>query len=169
MLEQHAHAITQVLNHLVLQSVGLQPERVPEGGEAAAQQAEPGAPVEALPVCQEHLAVLQLGFPLLPPVGAQPPWHDQADQGGQPSGVPPTPPAGQEFGQSTAQDAQQNASTDHQAFGQRTSQGAQELTPSTPPAGAGEQGASGASHSTQGLSTAGSTPAGTGPGGSHGP
>src|SRR5438045_5365518 len=84
MLEQHAHAISQVLNHVVLQSVGLQPERVPEGGEAAAQQAELGAPVEALPVCQEHLAVLQLGLPLLAPVGAQPPWHDQADQRDQP-------------------------------------------------------------------------------------
>ena len=101
--------------------------------------------------------------------------ENQTDESGQPSGVPPTPPDGQQFGQSTAADAHQNAATEGQAFGQGTSQGAQDLTPSAPPAAAGEQGASGESHSTQGLSTAESTPGGSAPpggsppGGSHTP
>jgi len=92
----------------------------------------------------------------------------ETGSGGPPSGVPPTPPAGQEFGQSTATDAQQNASTDDQAFGQRTSQGAQDLTPSEPPADTGSQGDSdtGQANSAEGLSTA-SSPAGSSPGGSH--
>jgi hypothetical protein len=89
-----------------------------------------------------------------------------------PSGVPPTPPAGQEFGQSTAADAQQNASNDGQSFGEGTSQGAQSLTPSTPPA------APDAPSSSPGASNAGSPPggsapvsppSGSAPGGSHAP
>jgi len=88
----------------------------------------------------------------------------------QPSGVPPTPPAGKEFGQSTAADAQQNASTDHQAFGDRTSQGAQNLTPATPPAGADQPGGAetggGASEANAGQ---GQAAAGGSPGGSHVP
>jgi hypothetical protein len=94
--------------------------------------------------------------------------ESQANAGAQPSGVPPTPPAGKEFGQSTAADAQQNASTDHQAFGERTSQGAQSLTPATPPAGAGQSGETGGgaseAHAGQGQAAAGGSP-----GGSHVP
>jgi hypothetical protein len=88
--------------------------------------------------------------------------HAQSAEGqdnaaSKPSGVPPTPPAGQQFGQSTAADAQQNASTDGQSFGARTSQGAQSLTPSTPPAGAGAPPAS------PDASNAGSPPGGSAP------
>jgi hypothetical protein len=94
-----------------------------------------------------------------------------ANAGAQPGGVPPTPPAGKEFGQSTAADAQQNASTDHQAFGQRTSQGAQDLTPATPPAGADQSGASETGGAAASEAHAGQGQAATGdsPGGSHVP
>jgi hypothetical protein len=84
-------------------------------------------------------------------------------QGGHPSGVPPAPPAGQEFGQGTSGDAQQSASTDRQAFGDNTAQGAQSLTPATPPAGAGDQGGE-ASQSGAGQ---GESAAAGSPGGSH--
>jgi hypothetical protein len=88
-----------------------------------------------------------------------------------PAGVPPTPPAGDEFGHSTAADAQQNASTDGRAFGEGTSESAQSLTPAAPPTGAGSQGGSetGQVNSDQGQSTAGDTPAGSRPGASHSP
>jgi hypothetical protein len=90
---------------------------------------------------------------------------------GKPAGVPPTPPAGDDFGHSTAADAQQNASTDGRAFGEGTSENAQSLTPAAPPAGAGSQGGSetGQVNSDQGRSTAADTPAGSRPGGSHAP
>jgi hypothetical protein len=93
----------------------------------------------------------------------------QENAGSQPSGVPPAPPDGRAFGQQTASDAQQNASSGGQAFGQSTSQNAQNLTPATPPAGAGEQGATGQSHAAAGSSNASDTPAGSAPGGSPGP
>jgi hypothetical protein len=76
----------------------------------------------------------------------------------QPSGVPPTPPAGQEFGQSSAADAQQNASTDGRAFGERTSEGARDLTPATPPTSAGQGVETGQSHAGQGKATAAGSP-----------
>jgi hypothetical protein len=96
--------------------------------------------------------------------------ESQANAGEQPSGVPPTPPAGREFGQSTSADAQQNASTDHQAFGERTSQGAQSLTPATPPAGAGQSsGAEAGGGASEANAGQGQTAAGDSPGGSHVP
>lgn len=99
--------------------------------------------------------------------GAADQGENQANTGAQPSGVPPTPPAGKEFGQATAADAQQNASTDHQAFGERTSQGAQSLTPATPPAGAGQSGETGGGASEN--ASQGQAAAGGSPGGSHVP
>jgi hypothetical protein len=90
----------------------------------------------------------------------------QDNAASKPSGVPPTPPAGEQFGQSTASGAQQNASTGGQAFGQGTSQGGQDLTPSAP----GNQGgaAAGASPTTPGTSNA-AGPSGSAPGSSHAP
>jgi hypothetical protein len=93
----------------------------------------------------------------------------EAGAAGKPAGVPPTPSVGADFGHSTATDAHQNAATDGRAFGERTSESAQSLTPATPPAGAGSQVASdtGQVNSDQGRSTAGDTQAGSRPGGSH--
>jgi hypothetical protein len=113
--------------------------------------------------------------------GTSPAAREKTGAGGQPAGVPPTPPAGQEFGQSTAADAQQNASTEGQAFGQSTSEEAQSLTPGTPPSGAGSTAAppsgvgssaapppGGGSETGQGDSSAGEgSPVGSTPGGSH--
>lgn len=96
-----------------------------------------------------------------------------AEETGAPAGVPPTPPAGQEFGQATAATAQQSASTDGQAFGQSTAQSAQDLTPATPPSGAGSSAAPPASPG--GETEQGGPPTGAGsaasptPGGSHTP
>src|SRR5205085_5664621 len=84
MLNQHAPAISQVLKHFVLQSFGLKPERVPEGRCAAPEQIKLRLPIEPVPLCQQGLAVLQFGLPLLPPIGAQAARHDHADQSDQP-------------------------------------------------------------------------------------
>jgi hypothetical protein len=97
---------------------------------------------------------------------------EETGAGGPPTGVPPTPPAGQQFGQSTAASAQQSASTDGQAFGQSTAQGAQNLTPATPPSGAGSSANAGSETAQGGPAHAPSTPgspARSTPGGSHTP
>lgn len=100
---------------------------------------------------------------------------EDTDAGGPPAGVPPTPPAGQDFGQSTAASAQQDASTDGQAFGQSTAQGAQGLTPGTPPADAGSSAGPPANAGGETGQPAPTPPTGAGspadstPGGSHTP
>src|SRR5262245_35956224 len=48
-LRQHPRAKTQVLNHLVLPSFGLQPKRVPEGAQAPPQQFKFVPPIEPVP------------------------------------------------------------------------------------------------------------------------
>src|SRR4030095_10898018 len=80
MFEQHTHAISQVLNHRVLPSVGLHPQRIPKCAGAAPEQIDPVAPSEAIPLGEHHLSVSQLGFPLLPPIGSESTWHDHADE-----------------------------------------------------------------------------------------
>src|SRR5262245_49039435 len=51
--QQHSRAITQVLNHFVLQSLRLQPERIPERTRAAPQQIELAAPIEPVPLFEQ--------------------------------------------------------------------------------------------------------------------
>ena len=49
-LHQHANAESEVLHHVVLPPLPLQPERIPERARAAPQQIPLVAPVEAIPV-----------------------------------------------------------------------------------------------------------------------
>jgi len=56
-LRKHAHAETQVLKHLFLQSSRLHCDRVPERAKATAKQTR----------AAQRFAVLKFGFPLLPP------------------------------------------------------------------------------------------------------
>src|SRR5262245_31843613 len=78
MFEQHSHAITQVLNHFVLQSFWLHPERVPKCACTSPQQIVPATPVEPIPLAQQFFAMAQLGFPLSPPMGPQAARHDHS-------------------------------------------------------------------------------------------
>jgi hypothetical protein len=58
------------LKHFVLQSAWLQQQRIPKRAQAASQQIEFGLPVQSVSFRQHLFAVTQLGFPLLPPIGA---------------------------------------------------------------------------------------------------
>src|SRR5438093_8586918 len=49
LLYEHPHAISQVLKQVVLQSSGLQPERVPERACAAPAEIKLVAPIEPIP------------------------------------------------------------------------------------------------------------------------
>src|SRR5262249_4792499 len=84
MLEQHSYAKPYVLNHLVLPSFWLQPQRIRKRANAVPQQIQSGSPVELIPLGKLRFAVLQLGFPLLPPAGPQPTRHDHANDSNQP-------------------------------------------------------------------------------------
>jgi hypothetical protein len=44
--QQHAYAITEVLNHVVLPSVALHPERIPEDTQTLPQQVEFRSPIQ---------------------------------------------------------------------------------------------------------------------------
>src|SRR5262245_46109244 len=84
MLEQHSNAEPYVLNHLVLPPFWLQPQRISKRPRAVPQQIQSGSPVELIPLGELRFAVLQLGFPLLPPARPQPTRHDHASDSNQP-------------------------------------------------------------------------------------
>src|SRR5919201_268841 len=48
------------------------------------EQAQSGAPVEPVPLLEQQFTVTQLGFPLLPPIGAQTARHEHADERDEP-------------------------------------------------------------------------------------
>src|SRR5262245_29199736 len=50
MLHQHPCTVPQVLNHRVLPSISLHPERIPDRARAPLEQIELGAPVEPIPL-----------------------------------------------------------------------------------------------------------------------
>src|SRR4029077_1805170 len=75
---------TQVLEHLVLQSLWLQHERIPKRAETAAQQIKFRFPIELVPICQQQLSASQLSLPFLLPIGAQPARDDYTDDPNQP-------------------------------------------------------------------------------------
>src|SRR5262245_31706218 len=81
---QHPHAVTQVLKHFVLPSAWLQPQRIRKRAQAVPEQRKFAAPIELAPLADQRLAIPQLGFPLLPPISAQPARHDHADDADQP-------------------------------------------------------------------------------------
>src|SRR6185295_2499915 len=83
-LEQHSYAVTKVLEHFVLQSSRLQPERIPKSAETAAEQIKFGAPNQLVPIGEHQLAILQLGLPLLLPIRAQPARYNHAEDADQP-------------------------------------------------------------------------------------
>src|SRR5262245_64135124 len=56
-LQQHSHAETQILKHLVLQSSWLQTERVPKRPDASLQQVQFVSPIETVPFGQQQLAI----------------------------------------------------------------------------------------------------------------
>src|SRR5262250_1747919 len=84
MLEQYSEAIAQILKHFVLQSLRLQPERIPERTGTAPQQIEFVPPVQFVPLVQHRFTVAEFGFPLLAPIRAQTARDDHADQRNQP-------------------------------------------------------------------------------------
>src|SRR5262244_3986858 len=85
MLKQHSQTKTQVLKHIILQSLRLQPERVPKRAQTSPQQFEFVTPVEPVPSGQQRLAVFQLRFPFLSESSAEAAWHGHADESDQPS------------------------------------------------------------------------------------
>src|SRR5215471_2496423 len=82
--QKHSETETQVLNHFVLPSLALQPQRIPERAKTAHQQLEFVTPVEPVPSSQQLFAVFQLRFPFLSKAGAEASRHDHADKSDQP-------------------------------------------------------------------------------------
>jgi hypothetical protein len=73
-----SNAEPYVLNHLVLPSFRLQPQRIRKRARAVPQQIQSGSPVQVVPAGKQRFAVLQFHFPILPPAGAQSTRHDHA-------------------------------------------------------------------------------------------
>src|SRR5262249_27265258 len=69
-LQQHSQTETYILKQLVLQSLWLQHQRIPERARAAPQQFKIVSPIETVPFCEQPFSVTQFRFPLLPPVTA---------------------------------------------------------------------------------------------------
>src|SRR5262245_2697020 len=84
MFSQHSRAEPQVLNHFVLQSFGLEPERIPKRACTSPKQIELAAPIEAIPLGEQLFAMAQLSLPLLLPTGAQAARDNHADGADQP-------------------------------------------------------------------------------------
>src|SRR5262249_56845299 len=83
-LDEHSQTKLQILKHFVLQSSRLEPQRIPKRARAAPEEIKFGAPVKPIPLCEQGLAMAQLGLPLLSPIGAHPSRDDHADQTNQP-------------------------------------------------------------------------------------
>src|SRR6185295_19237887 len=66
----------------------MQHKRVPKCAKTAAQKIKFGFPIELVPIGEQQLAILQLGFPFLPPVGSQAPRNHHANQPYEPEPKP---------------------------------------------------------------------------------
>src|SRR5262245_50596317 len=82
--QQHSQTEAQVLNHFVLPSLTLQPERVPKRAQAAPQQFKFVPPIEPVPAGQQFFTVFQLRFPFLSKANAEASRNDHADESDQP-------------------------------------------------------------------------------------